>query len=247
MPRTRPRSTHTLNNACFSLAPTTTLVAPLTPAQQHERSQSVPPFSTLPRTPPRVLASAAGQQKGTRGLVNGADRYSVTGIGAASPPSKAMGLEKEEKSASSLSSDDSVGGASSSRRLSLHSGKDKLGADSSSLGSGESKYSTHYWNSDSISEPGSLGGLLTKKDIASLTRSTTPPPKPPPPKSVHSDMYNTMFALHSLNQTDGWSEYLTTVRGMLDSHMTKRSSTSHSNGGGGGTSSNGGAAPAGSV
>lgn len=220
LPRARPRSTHTLNSP-FSVTQKT-LAAPLTPAQQHERSQSVPPFSTMPRTPPRTAA-----QKAATPVVNGGSRTNKlsAGIGAASAPSSkgSSNLDKDEKSGSSISSDDSVG-ASSSRRPSLRTVKDSIGADSSSLGGGDTgtKY-TYYWNSDSISEPGSLGHNLSKQDIV-LHRSTTPPPKPPPPKSVHSDVYNTVFALHSLGQNDGWSEYLTTVRGMLDGHMCKRSS-----------------------
>ena len=52
-------------------------------------------------------------------------------------------------------------------------------------------------------------------------RAITPPPQATPPKSVHSDMYDTVFALQSLNN-DGWSDYLTKVRGLWDGHMNKR-------------------------
>ena len=74
--------------------------------------------------------------------------------------------------------------------------------------------------SDTMSEPGTLNRTSLRRIKSS--RSTTPPPKPPLPnaKSVHSDVYNTVFALQSLG--DGaWADYLTTVRNLMEGNMSK--------------------------
>ena len=54
-----------------------------------------------------------------------------------------------------------------------------------------------------------------------------PAQKHPPPKDVHSDMYNTAFALHSLNsihvgypQSRPSSDYLSRVRNLWDGHLS---------------------------
>lgn len=60
----------------------------------------------------------------------------------------------------------------------------------------------------------------------SVTKALTPPPMPAPAKSIHSDMYNTVFALQSLGGDGHWSDYLTRVRGLWDGHMSKRLSSS---------------------
>ena len=50
-----------------------------------------------------------------------------------------------------------------------------------------------------------------------LKRTVTPPPKVAPPRGMHSDVYDTVFALQSLG--DGWPDYLNRVRTLWDSHM----------------------------
>ena len=95
--------------------------------------------------------------------------------------------------------------------------------------------------SDTFSDPGLLGSSTLGRSSARrslLSRATTPPPKPPPPKGVHGDVYNTVFALQALG--DGWTDYLTRVRSLLDSNLTK-SGSSDSEGSGTPTSSDTGA------
>ncbi len=78
---------------------------------------------------------------------------------------------------------------------------------------------------DTMSEPGTLGRTSSLKSSI-LSRAMTPPPKPPPPNNMHSDVYNTVFALQSLRAGgDVTTNYMTKVRGVLDDHMTKRLST----------------------
>ena len=75
--------------------------------------------------------------------------------------------------------------------------------------------------SDTVSEPS-----WSSRQHAVTDSSVSPPPtKTTPSKSIHSDMYNTVFALQSLG--DGqWSDYLTRARGLWDGHVNKRLSGS---------------------
>jgi len=50
-----------------------------------------------------------------------------------------------------------------------------------------------------------------------VKRTITPPPKVALPRGMHSDVYDTVFALQSLG--DGWPEYLNRVRTLWDTHM----------------------------
>ena len=54
-----------------------------------------------------------------------------------------------------------------------------------------------------------------------IIESRSPPVKANPPRSVHSEMYDTVFALQALG--NGWSDYLTKVRGLWDGHMDSKS------------------------
>ena len=78
-----------------------------------------------------------------------------------------------------------------------------------------------------------LGSPREGGDISSLNGShsfmvhTPPTQKHPPPKDIHSDMYNTAFALQSLNSIDtGYpvstpsSDYMSRVRDLWDGHMS---------------------------
>jgi hypothetical protein len=97
-------------------------------------------------------------------------------------------------------------------------------------------------DTDSNSNEGKLNGRAASvgegigDPVVSVTpvkRAVTPPPLPAPSKSIHSDMYNTVFALQSLGN-GSWSDYLTRVRGLWDGHMNSRlsaSGTSSLNGG----------------
>lgn len=91
-------------------------------------------------------------------------------------------------------------------------------------GRGEGSY-------DSLSEP---AGCDLSRNVLTVggepvTRYISPASQPPPPRSVHCDMYNTVFALQSLGD-EGWSDYLTRVRTLWDGHMNKRLSVSNASG-----------------
>lgn len=65
----------------------------------------------------------------------------------------------------------------------------------------------------------------------SFSSSPAPAPSPSPAspdKSVHSEMYNTVFALHTLGvgEGPGWSDYLTRVRALWDGQFSASSPSS---------------------
>lgn len=82
--------------------------------------------------------------------------------------------------------------------------------------------SENSWKQNfTTSESDSFAGTLNVVTEQSTKRAITPPPKPPPPRSVHSDMYDTLFALQSLqgddkSQGSTVNDYLKRVRTLWD-------------------------------
>ncbi|ELT92239.1 hypothetical protein CAPTEDRAFT_221706 [Capitella teleta] len=107
----------------------------------------------------------------------------------------------------------------------LHSGRDTSSATDLQNSSAESDSNEGKMNGRAASLGEGIGERVVVTPVTPVKRAVTPPPLPAPAKSIHSDMYNTVFALHSLGD-DSWSDYLTRVRGLWDGHMNKRLSSS---------------------
>ena len=82
--------------------------------------------------------------------------------------------------------------------------------------------------------PAEVKVVLTEDKVVPLEGRVVPPADNkfvavntrPSDEHVHSDIYNTVFALQSLNATDAtWTGYLNQARGIWQQHITQRLST----------------------
>ena len=198
------------------------------PLRSRIRGSSVGRFE-MGRTTPQTIGDRNSVHGDTISL-GGASCYPLAGIGAQNWRDKPVNMGKYSLGANNKTSFDIATSRSGCKALDNGSVGPAGEHTDNSLDVDKASTCGSDGISDCVSEPGGVTGWsvrhynsgLTNEDFAQ--RAITPPPKALPPRGVHSDMYNTVFALQALN-CDGWSDYLTRVRGLWDGHMNNKSPT----------------------